>query len=123
MNIYQRIKDLAADRNISIAELERALNFANGSLYKWTKTSPSVEKVASVAAFFGVSVDYLLGRDKIKYRHVQDTPEKTSDPVTYYRIDTAGLDDEDVADLTHQLDTYTKFLKEQLRQQEKAGEQ
>ena len=47
---------------ISVAELERTLGFGNGSISKWNKQSPSVDKLNKVADYFDVSVDYLLGR-------------------------------------------------------------
>lgn len=63
MSIYQRIKDLAGQKNISIRELEHILNFSNGTVSKWDDNANS-EKSQSVADFFNVSTDYLLGRDK-----------------------------------------------------------
>lgn len=63
MSIKSRIKDLASNRHISIAELERSLDFANGSISKWDKQSPSSDRLLKVANYFGVTTDYLLGRE------------------------------------------------------------
>lgn len=63
MSIKSRIKDLASGRHISIAELERSLDFANGSISKWDKQSPSSDRLLKVANYFGVTTDYLLGRE------------------------------------------------------------
>jgi transcriptional regulator with XRE-family HTH domain len=104
-NIYETIKDLAAAKKMSIAEVERKLDFSNGSLYKWTRTSPSGEKLKKVADFFDVSVDYLLGREETDLK----------DPIAYYRIDTSGLEKKDVDKIKNQLDDYTEFLKSKLR--------
>lgn len=112
MNIYQRIKELADAKHQSIAEVERVLGFSNGLMYKWSKTSPSIDKVKQVADYFGVSTDFLLGRD------INAPRSKASDPVSYYRIDTNGLSSEDVDDLKRQLDDYTEFLKSKLRRKE-----
>lgn len=60
MTIYQRIKGLASEKNISIRELESTLKLANGTLSKW-KDRANTEKLQKVATFFNVSVDYLLG--------------------------------------------------------------
>lgn len=62
MTIYQRIKDLTNSRKLSIRELEKRLNFSNGTVNKWKTKAPS-EKLEQVADYFDVSVDYLLGRD------------------------------------------------------------
>ena len=62
MGLRDVIKDLAMKKKISVAELERTLGFGNGSISKWNKQSPSVDKLNKVADYFDVSVDYLLGR-------------------------------------------------------------
>ena len=65
--LYQRIKELCAERGISINKLEVDLGVGLSSIQKWKSTSsPSVEKVIKVATYFDVSVDYLLGRTDIK---------------------------------------------------------
>ena len=57
-NIAERIARLSP---ISIAKLEQELGFANATIRKWAKSSPSADKLLKVADYFGVSVDYLLG--------------------------------------------------------------
>lgn len=67
LTLYQRIKMLCEEREMSIAKLESELDFGNGSISKWGKTSsPSVDKILKVAGYFGVSVDFLLGRTDIR---------------------------------------------------------
>ena len=62
MTIVGRIKDLCFEKAMSIAALEKQLGFGNGSVYRWDKNSPTIEKVAKVADYFNVSIDYLLGK-------------------------------------------------------------
>ena len=62
MGLRDVIKDLTVQKKISVAELERTLGFGNGSISKWNRQSPSVDKLNKVADYFDVSVDYLLGR-------------------------------------------------------------
>ena len=54
-----RIKDLCASRGIKVANLEKELDFGNGSI---AKTSEKTEawRIKKIADFFGVSIDYLL---------------------------------------------------------------
>lgn len=66
MSIYQRIKDLANEKNVSIRELEKQLGFSNGAINKWKDKAPS-DKLEAVADYFGVTVDYLLGKTSVKY--------------------------------------------------------
>lgn len=72
MELRDNIKELATQRKISIAELERTLGFGNGSISKWNKQSPSTEKLKKVADYFDVSTDYLLDREPSKNISVED---------------------------------------------------
>nr|VNQ81261.1 repressor protein [Streptococcus pneumoniae] len=62
MTILDRIRSLTNDRKVTLAELERNLNFSNGSLRKWETSTPSGDKIEKIADYFNVSTDYLLGR-------------------------------------------------------------
>lgn len=65
--LYQRIKELCAERGISINKLESDLGVGYSSIQKWKNTtSPSMDKIIKVATYFNVSVDYLLGRTDVK---------------------------------------------------------
>ncbi|MEC1020166.1 helix-turn-helix domain-containing protein [Bacillus paralicheniformis] len=62
MNLFDRVKKLARSRGLSIAELERQLNLSPNILYKLKNQKPSTDRIETIADFFDVSVDYLLGR-------------------------------------------------------------
>lgn len=74
MSLFERIKQLATERKMTVAELERRLDFGQGSISKWKSQSPSSERLQKVADFFQVSTDYLLGRTDRK------DPWPASDP-------------------------------------------
>ncbi|MDA2638786.1 helix-turn-helix transcriptional regulator [Bacillus cereus] len=76
MSIFQRVKDLATDRGLSIAELERKLNFSPNTLYKLKSQKPSIDRIEAIAKYFNVSTDYLLGRTDKKYWELTDKDEK-----------------------------------------------
>lgn len=66
MALYDRIKYLCARNNITITKLESELGFSSASIKKWERTSsPSVNKLAKVADYFHVSIDYLMCRTDI----------------------------------------------------------
>lgn len=73
MSIYQRIKDVASEKNLTVKDIEKALNFSNGSLRKWVNNANS-ERLIQVANYLDVSTDYLLGRTEKK--HYYDLTEK-----------------------------------------------
>lgn len=76
MNLKERVTKLANERHMSIAELERKLNFSNGSINKWDKQSPSVDRLNKIAEFFDVSMDYLSGKtDKRHYYQLTNKEE------------------------------------------------
>lgn len=64
MNPYEKIKELTKQNGISVRELEKRLGFSNGYFSKWKTVSPNSEGLAKVSDYFGVSIDYLLGREE-----------------------------------------------------------
>ena len=64
MTLIQRIKQLCDSHGETLASLERKMDFGNGTIRRWDNATPSGDKLAKVADFFHVSVDYLLGRDE-----------------------------------------------------------
>ena len=60
-NIVMRIQELCKERGITLSKLENELNFGRGAIYKWGKSSPTIEKIQLVASYFHVSIEYLLG--------------------------------------------------------------
>lgn len=77
MTVLDRVKLLSNEKKITIAELERKLDFGQGSIRKWDKQSPSAERLNKVADFFDVSTDYLLGRtEKRRYYDLTAKDEK-----------------------------------------------
>lgn len=62
MPLVQLVKDLCEEHGETLASLERKMDFGNGTIRKWDKATPSGDKLAKVADYFDVSIDYLLGR-------------------------------------------------------------
>ena len=68
MEISERVKELCKNKGITIARLERELNFGNGTIRNWDRNSPSIDKIQKVADYFKVSTDFLLyGFDKASF--------------------------------------------------------
>ena len=64
MSLKQIINELCKSKGISIRKLESEIGIAQATITDWDKHRPSVDKVAAVADYFGVSVDYLMGRNE-----------------------------------------------------------
>lgn len=58
--IVGRIKEFCKKNNITLAQLEKDLNFGNGTIRRWDDSLPSISKVIQVAQYFNVSVDELI---------------------------------------------------------------
>ena len=58
--IYQNIKSIADSKKVSIRKIEQDTGITLGSIYHWNDVKPSVDKVAKVANYLGVTVEDLL---------------------------------------------------------------
>ena len=56
------IKFLCNKKGITVSALGVELGLGKNSITRWDENKPSVDRVQKVADYFGVSVDYLLGR-------------------------------------------------------------
>lgn len=83
--MIDRIKSLCSQQHINFAQLERRLNFANGSLAKSKEDKIQAIRVKALADFFGVSMEYILcgtQTEKVNY-----TSEEKSIIAAYRRSD------------------------------------
>ena len=63
MNLYQRLKDLREDRDLSQSDIAALLGTTRQQVSKWETgvQMMGVDKYVKLAEFYNVSVDYLLG--------------------------------------------------------------
>ncbi len=101
MNFGNRLIELRNEFNLDRDELANALNISYSSLskYETNKRFPSQELLISIANYFGVSIDYLLGRTDIRNYEEYTIAAHTDDR-------TQQLSDED----RKQLDDFIDFL-------------
>lgn len=59
-----KIKELRVEKGIDQQTLAQALKIGKGSISNWEvgRTEPSIDYILSLADYFEVSTDYLLGR-------------------------------------------------------------
>lgn len=58
--IYSRIKEICTKNKISIRSLEIEAGLSNGTVSKWNRVSPTVNKLISVAKILNVEIEELL---------------------------------------------------------------
>lgn len=106
MTTLERVKNLCKSRGITVARLEEELEIPKNTIYQWKRISPSLDKIKSIADYFDVSTDYLLGR---------------TDKKDYYQTDklggaiyTAPLTEKDQRDIAKRLE----LIKEEIEHTE-----
>lgn len=77
MTLRERVKELANNKGLSLPNLESELGFGSGTIVKWDKSTPNVDKLKKVADYFGVSIDYLVtGKEPDKEKNGMTDQEK-----------------------------------------------
>lgn len=61
--IVENIKALCKREGVTIKAVEQICNLGNGTIRRWGKNTPAVDKVKAVAEFFNVTVDELIKED------------------------------------------------------------
>ena len=97
MTVFDRIKLLAKERGKSLNRIEEELGLPKNVLYRMkTSDNPTEDRLETLANYFDVSVDYLLGRTD----NTKATDEKKSDDLddvldNVMSFDGKPLDDHD----------------------------
>lgn len=77
MTTFEVVKRLCEERKISINDLEKSLGYSKNTLYRLKTQIPGSDKLATIADYFDVSTDYLLGRtDKKRYYDLTEKDEQ-----------------------------------------------
>lgn len=85
--MVKSIRTLCKKNNISVSQLENDLNFGAGLVSRWTKSSPSLDKIVDIANYFKVSLDEVVGRDiNIKSKTTENFIDKLYSMTTDSRI-------------------------------------
>ena len=94
------IKDLCRINRISVSELEELLGIGKNTIYRWDKSSPSIDKVIKVADYFEISLDELCERkNKDNGRIMPNFAENSQKP--YLKVENPYLKDDDVSENRH----------------------
>ena len=59
-DIFENVAWLCRKNKLSIARLERECGFGNATIRGWQKAVPRVDKLKTVADYFGVSLDWII---------------------------------------------------------------
>ena len=79
--LVKTIRELCQLKGIAISQLETDLEFGAGLISRWTKSSPSIDKIIDIANYFHVSLDEVVGyhnviNDKFLEKLITQTASK-----------------------------------------------
>ena len=78
--LYERIKALASKNGKSIAQIEKEMELPRGTIKNLKKHSPSIDGAVKFADYFGVSVDFIMGREDTALVDDEDINAMLADP-------------------------------------------
>lgn len=88
LTLQEKLKDLRTERGLSLVELSEKTGISKSALGSYesddTKNAITVNVIVTLAGFYGVTSDYLLGITENRERHP-------------FPVDELGLDDETIA--------------------------
>lgn len=74
MTTFDRVKELAKKRGLSLLQLNDKAKLGKNAIYKWRTSTPGIDSLEKVADVLGVSVSYLLGNTSDMTATTKDTP-------------------------------------------------
>lgn len=111
---YDRFKQLCDKKGVSCNKAALEIGLSNATPTKWKKTgaTPSGDTLDKIAAYFGVSADYLLGKETEK-APTEDGERSVSDDDIMFALwgDTDDVDKDDLDDVKR----YAAFVRERKR--------
>lgn len=61
--LLANIRELCRENHITVNYLEKMTGMGTGTISRWNKASPSLDKILLIAQFFRISLDKLVGHD------------------------------------------------------------
>lgn len=108
---YDRFKQLCERKGVSCNKAALEIGLSNATPTKWKKTgaTPVGETLDKIAAYFGVSVDLLMGKENEK-APTENGERAVSDAELKFALwgDCEDVDDDDLADVRR----YAAFVRE-----------
>lgn len=94
-----RLKQIRKERGIKQTTLCAALGIAQSTLSSWENSiyEPDQNTTLKLADYFGVTVDYLLGRDEPS---LTPTPARSDNVITEERLRALGIDTDKLENLS-----------------------
>lgn len=114
MNFISRIEELLKSRRIQKNKMLSDLNLSVNSFTNWKNrgTVPSGDTLQKIADYFGVTVDYLLGKEQEK------KPSETED-LEEIRVALFGGDTDVTPEMWEEVKRFARYVAAQKKQEKK----
>ncbi len=109
MTTFERIKELAKKQGKSLNKVEEDLGWSRNTLYSLKVNKPSSERLETLADYFGVSVDYLLGRTDNP--HNAEFDDEYDDLVMMFRKNEMEIPEEKRDEYRREVEKLMDFVK------------
>lgn len=110
MTTFERIKQTARERGLTLNQLNNTAKLKNNIIYSWKSKTPSAESLSKVADVLGVSVDYLLGNTDDMHANKKADPSTPELIAAHWGIDLSELSDEEKGFVMGRAQDYVKGL-------------
>ncbi len=93
--MQNRLREIRKIKNMTISEVADKIDVSQPALTAWEKEdkTPSIDKIIKLSELYGVSIDYLLGRNTPDIYDANETIEKETLPILHGKpvyIDSIG---------------------------------
>lgn len=85
MSLFERTKDMASKRKMSLQEVATKAGLGINSIYGWKTKKPSYDRIEKVARVLNVTTDYLLGNSIRMHDTESNTVDLAAEGVFLYQ--------------------------------------
>ena len=110
MTLFERTKEVASKRGMSLQEVAKKANLGVNSIYRWKERNPTTSNITKVADVLNVSVDYLLGNTDDMHAANNEDPSTPELIAAHWGIDLDNLSQEEKAIVMARARDYVKGL-------------
>ncbi|MBM7616688.1 transcriptional regulator with XRE-family HTH domain [Weissella uvarum] len=106
MTLFERTKQIAKERGLTLRQLEKQAGLGDKSIYAWKRYTPRGTNLKNVADVLGVSVDYLLGETEDK-GEINNNSETSQD---FFKIDLSDIPEQERQRVIDQMEEVKEIL-------------
>lgn len=116
MTVFEQVKKLTKSRSKTMKQVTSDLGYSENYFYSLKSgKQPTAERLSEIADYFGVTTDYLLGREE----KPMQSEDKESNSQIEFRLEKDGLEDSDISDYVEDVQAYAEYRRKKLMEKKK----